>query len=127
MGLWGKLIKRLSTQEQLWAKSGKPKSSKDTFLLFDVDRLTNSSSRKSMIQAFKDCSLDYKSPHDCRHTRGTFLYGKTQSKELCKLWMGHVVDKVFERYNHTYEVFCRELRSGFNDDSFSWKDFANND
>ncbi len=118
--LWKKLLKRLSKQEELWRKSKKPKNEKSKFLLFDIERLANSVARRTLISAYENCGHEYKSWHDCRHTRGTFLYGKTQSKELCKLWMGHVTERVFNKYIHVYEIMEREIRSGFGDDSFSW-------
>ncbi len=123
--LWKKLLERLSKQEELWRKSKKPKSKKSKFLLFDSERLTNSVARRTLISAYENSGHEYKSWHDCRHTRGTFLYGKTQSKELCKLWMGHVTERVFNKYIHVYEIMEREIRSGFGDDSFSWSNLAN--
>lgn len=120
ISLWEKILKRLQKQENLWKTSQGSKTKKENFLLFDVDRLTKSSSRLALIDAYEKCGFEYKTPHDCRHTRGTFLYSQTQSKELCKLWMGHVSDKVFTKYIHTYETMEREIKSGFMDDSFSW-------
>ncbi len=42
-----------------------------------------------------------------RHTRGTYLFGETGDRELAKMWLSHGSDKVFERYNHTYEELAR--------------------
>ncbi len=51
----------------------KTKAEKDKFLLFELDKLTKSSSRLTHIDAYKNCGFEYKTPHDYRHTRGLLL------------------------------------------------------
>ena len=47
----------------------------------------------------------------CRHTRGTFLYGKTGEKALSMSWLGHSSERVHDKYLHTYEALMREIKS----------------
>ena len=57
--------------------------------------------------AYSKMNMRVKTWHCLRHTRGTSLFGETGDRELAKMWLGHGSDKVFERYNHTYEEMAR--------------------
>jgi integrase len=120
--LWKKLLFRLALEEKNWKDSKLRKSERKRFFLFDTNKLSSSTFNKRLRRAFELSNLPIRTAHDARHSYGSFLYGRTQSKELCKLVMGHSSEKVFSKYNHVHEMMEREIRSGFEDDTFCWSE-----
>ena len=61
-------------------------------LIFDQIHRSKSSIR--LKNAYKDLGLKYKSCHCLRHTRATLLMGNTGDDRHCRIWLGHISDKV---------------------------------
>jgi integrase len=61
-------------------------------------------------QAYEKLEMRMKTWHCLRHSRGTFLFGETGDRELAKIWLGHGSNKVFERYNHTFQQMVRNAK-----------------
>lgn len=57
--------------------------------------------------AYEKANIRFKTWHCLRRTRGNELFEETGDRELAKMWLGHGSNKVFERYNHTYEALVR--------------------
>lgn len=95
----------MRAQHGLW-KQGAFGSKGENYLLFDG--LTKTTSLKRLRKAYEQLGGRVKTWHSCRHTRGTILFGETGDRELAKMWLGHGSNKVFERYNHTYEQIVRD-------------------
>lgn len=112
--LWSNLMERMRTQyEKL--KNGAYGSNSSDYLLFDGFNRTTS--LKRVKETYKKLNFKEKTWHCLRHTRGTQLFGETGDRELAKMWLGHGSDKVFERYNHTYEELARsKKRTGLKKD-----------
>lgn len=82
---------------------------KNDYLLFEG--ITQTTSMIRLKEAFEKSNLKYRSWHSCRHSRGTFLHGKTGDKELTMKWLGHTSEKVHGKYIHTYEGLMREIKA----------------
>jgi len=101
---WNLLVMRAKQQYDLYQK-GSYGSDKKDYLLFDC--LSKATSATRLREAHKKEKLRYKCWHLLRHTRGTLLFGETGDRELSKMWLGHSSNKVFEKYNHTYQQMVR--------------------
>ncbi|MCB9060507.1 MAG: site-specific integrase [Halobacteriovoraceae bacterium] len=107
--LWKILSKRAKIQYRDWKNHSLLSRNKSDYLLFEGIVQTTSMFR--LKEAFEKSGLKYKSWHCCRHSRGTFLHGKTGDKELSMLWLGHASEKVHSKYIHTYEGLMREIKA----------------
>ncbi|MDA9189678.1 hypothetical protein N9O57_01720 [bacterium] len=107
--LWNCLVKRAKKSYKSWKSRDLITSDKSSYLLFEgVNKTTTTNKLK---KAFDQCGIRYKTWHCCRHTRGTFLYGKTGDKALSMAWLGHSSERVHNKYLHTYEALMREIKS----------------
>lgn len=107
--LWDCLVKRAKKAYRSWQNRDLITSDKSSYLLFEnVNKTTTTNKLK---KAFEQCGIRYKTWHCCRHTRGTFLYGKTGDKALSMAWLGHSSERVHNKYLHTYEALMREIKS----------------
>lgn len=107
--LWQILSKRAKVQYKNWKNHSLLSRNKSDYLLFAGIVQTTSMFR--LKEAFEKSGLKYKSWHCCRHSRGTFLHGKTGDKELSMQWLGHASEKVHSKYIHTYEGLMREIKA----------------
>lgn len=107
--LWKILSKRAKIQYRNWKSHALLSRNKSDYLLFEGIVQTTSMFR--LKEAFEKSGLKYKSWHCCRHSRGTFLHGKTGDKELSMQWLGHASEKVHSKYIHTYEGLMREIKA----------------
>lgn len=107
--LWSILVRRAKEAFARWKSSEYKSNDKSNYLLFE--NITQSTSSARLKQAYKITSLRYRSWHCCRHTRGTFIHGKTGDKELTMQWLGHSSEKVHNKYLHTYEGLMREIKA----------------
>lgn len=107
--LWQVLCHRAKEQFKNWKSKTLFTQNKTDYLLFEG--LTQTTSTSRLKEAFEKCGLKYRSWHCCRHSRGTFLHGKTGDKELTMKWLGHSSEKVHNKYIHTYEGLMREIRA----------------
>ena len=82
---------------------------KSDYLLFEG--IVQMTSMFRLKEAFEKSGLKYKSWHCCRHSRGTFLHGKTCDKQFSMQWLGHASKKVHSKYIHTYEELMREIKA----------------
>jgi integrase len=107
--LWLNLSRRARKAHNDWSKRILITNDKASYLLFEgVNKTTTTNKLK---RAFSEVGLRYRTWHCCRHSRGTFLYGKTGDKQLSKAWLGHSSDKVHDKYLHTYEALLREIKN----------------
>jgi len=107
--LWDSLVIRAKSAYQDWKNRTHLTSDKSSYLLFEgINKTTTTNKLK---KAFEECGVRYKTWHCCRHTRGTFLYGKTGDKALSMSWLGHSSERVHDKYLHTYEALMREIKS----------------
>lgn len=107
--LWRILVRRAKDAQAKFKNSENRSLQKSDFLLFEGINQTTATGR--LKRSFEKSNLKYRSWHCCRHSRGTFLHGKTGDKELGMKWLGHTSDKVYERYIHTYEGLVREIKA----------------
>ncbi|MDC1173889.1 hypothetical protein OAT67_00720 [Bacteriovoracaceae bacterium] len=107
--LWKILCRRAKAQYKLWKNNHYLSRNQSDYLLFDGIVQTTSMFR--LKEAFEKSNLKYRSWHCCRHSRGTFLHGKTGDKELSMQWLGHASEKVHNKYIHTYEGLMREIQA----------------
>jgi integrase len=107
--LWSILSRRAKVTFARWKASEFKSNDKSDYLLFENITQTTSSAR--LKEAFNKSNLRYRSWHCCRHTRGTFIHGKTGDKELTMQWLGHSSEKVHNKYLHTYEGLMREIKA----------------
>ena len=107
--LWKILTERAKIAYRRWKNNHHLSRNKSDYLLFEDIYQTTSTLR--LKEAFKKSGLKYRSWHCCRHSRGTFLHGKTGDKELTMQWLGHASEKVHNKYIHTYEGLMREIRA----------------
>jgi integrase len=107
--LWLSLICRAKKAYQLCKERPYSTKDKSSFLLFE--NINKTTTTNKLKKAYEQVGLRYRSWHCCRHSRGTFLYGKTGDKQLSKAWLGHSSDKVHDKYLHTYEALLREIKS----------------
>lgn len=107
--LWKILCGRAKEAYKMWKSKNNISHNKSDYLLFDG--ITQSTSSIRLKEAFEKSGLPYKSWHCCRHSRGTFLHGKTGDKELTMQWLGHASEKVHNKYIHTYEGLMREIKA----------------
>lgn len=105
--VWNNLVQRCKEQHQAW-KSGIYGLSQKDYLLFDG--LNKATGLTRLKQAQEMLNLRHKTWHCLRHTRGTLLFGETGDRELAKMWLGHSSDRVFEKYNHTFQESVRKAR-----------------
>lgn len=103
--VWDDLVSRAKIQYQNWQK-GIYGTIQENYLLFDGINKATSMTRLKI--AYEQKNLPCKTWHCLRHSRGTELFGETGDRELCKLWLGHESNRVFERYNHVYEEMVRD-------------------
>lgn len=118
--VWDDLILRAKSQYASW-QSGIYGNNSEDYLIFDGFNKATSYTRLKL--AYEQLKRPLKTWHCLRHTRGTDLFGTTGDRELCKLWLGHESNRVFERYNHVYEEMVRsssrpELRREIDADSW---------
>lgn len=107
--LWLSMVKRAKSAYKSWQNRELLTSDKSSYLLFeDINKTTTT---KKLKKAFEQCGFRYKTWHCCRHSRGTFLYGKTGDKALSMSWLGHTSEKVHSKYLHTYEALMREIKA----------------
>ena len=107
--LWDSLVVRAKSAYQDWKNRTHLTSDKSSYLLFEgINKTTTTNKLK---KAFEECGIRYKTWHCCRHTRGTFLYGKTGDKALSMSWLGHSSERVHDKYLHTYEALMREIKA----------------
>ena len=90
--LWMILRRRAKDAFQSWKRVNLKSSNKSDYLLFEG--ITSSTATTRLKEAFEKVNLKYRSWHCCRHSRGTFLHGKTGDKELTMQWLG-IVQKRF--------------------------------
>lgn len=107
--LWMILSRRAKDAFQSWKRVDLKSINKSDYLLFEG--ITSSTATTRLKEAFEKVSLKYRSWHCCRHSRGTFLHGKTGDKELTMQWLGHSSEKVHNKYLHTYEGLMREIQA----------------
>jgi integrase len=107
--LWEILARRAKEAFQKWKSGEYVSSNKSDYLLFEG--ITQSTSTARLKEAFDKANLTYRSWHCFRHSRGTFLHGKTGDKELTMQWLGHSSEKVHNKYLHTYEGLMREIKA----------------
>lgn len=107
--LWTILSRRAKDAFQSWKSHELKSNNKSDYLLFEG--VTSSTSSTRLKEAFAKANLKYRSWHCCRHSRGTFLHGKTGDKELTMQWLGHSSEKVHNKYLHTYEGLMREIQA----------------
>lgn len=107
--LWKILTKRAKQSYKKWKDNHHLSRNKSDYLLFEDIYQTTSTHR--LKEAFEKSGLRYRSWHCCRHSRGTFLHGKTGDKELTMQWLGHASEKVHNKYIHTYEGLMREIKA----------------
>ena len=107
--LWKILSRRAKDAFKNWKAKSEGTKDKSSYLLFEG--INQSSSTKRLKEAFAKSKMNYRSWHCCRHSRGTFLHGKTGDKELGMKWLGHRSEKVYEKYVHTYEGLMREIKA----------------
>ena len=103
------MVKRAKSAYKSWQNRELITSDKSSYLLFEGVNKTTSTNK--LKKAFEQCGIRYKTWHCCRHTRGTFLYGKTGDKALSMAWLGHSSERVHNKYLHTYEALMREIKS----------------
>lgn len=118
--VWNNLVYRCKEQFQAWKSGGYGSEQKD-YLLFDGLNKATSMTRLKKAQEVQ--SLPSKTWHCLRHTRGTMLFGETGDRELAKMWLGHSSDRVFEKYNHTFQESVRKAKKHMvkkTDDFESW-------
>lgn len=115
-GLWANLVERAKSAYKSWKNRELITSDKSSYLLFEG--INKTTTTKKLKKAFEQCGLRYRSWHCCRHSRGTFLYGKTGDKALSMAWLGHSSERVHSKYLHTYEALMREIKSK----DFNWSD-----
>lgn len=112
--LWAILAERAKSAYISWKNNGHGTKDKSSYLLFEgINKTTTTIKLK---KAFEQCGIRYKTWHCCRHTRGTFLYGKTGDKALSMAWLGHSSERVHDKYLHTYEALMRDMKAK----SFDW-------
>ena len=103
-------LEKLENELEVNEKNGELGSdNKSDYLLFEGINQSTSTSR--LKEAFERAKLNCRSWHCCRHSRGTFLHGKTEDKELTMQWLGHSSEKVHNKYLHTYEGLMREIKA----------------
>jgi integrase len=107
--LWEVLSRRAKREYKRWKNNHHLSSNKSDYLLFEG--ITASTSMLRLKEAYEKSNLKYRSWHCCRHSRGTFLHGKTGDKELSMQWLGHASEKVHSKYLHTYEGLMREIKA----------------
>lgn len=107
--LWDALSRRAKDAYQKWKKGELQSNNKSDYLLFE--NITQTTSTARLKEAFEKANLKYRSWHCCRHSRGTFLHGRTGDKELTMQWLGHSSEKVHNKYLHTYEGLMREIKA----------------
>lgn len=107
--LWSILSRRAKQAYQNWKNKTEITTDKSNYLLFEG--INHSSSSKRLKEIFSKLKIPYKSWHCCRHSRGTYLHGKTGDKELGMKWLGHSSEKVYDKYVHTYEGLMREIKA----------------
>lgn len=112
--LWANLVDRAKSAYKSWKNRELITSDKSSYLLFE--NINKTTTTKKIKKAFKQCGPRYRSWHCCRHSRGTFLYGKTGDKALSMAWLGHSSERVHSKYLHTYEAFMREIKAK----DFNW-------
>lgn len=116
--LWNILVVRAQEQIKKY-KQGKYGLVRSDYLLFDGIDKTTAAAR--LRKAFEAAGYTYKTWHLLRHTRGTELYSNTWNKDLCKVWLGHTSDKVFERYNHAHELMVTKDKENQFEELFDLK------
>lgn len=107
--LWKIISTRAKEAFRKWKSGDLLSNDKKDYLLFEG--LTQTTSTARLKEGFEKCGIKYRSWHCCRHSRGTFLHGKTGDKELTMQWLGHSSEKVHNKYLHTYEGLMRELNA----------------
>ena len=107
--LWNILARRAKDAFKKWKGRELRTNDKSDYLIFE--NITQSTSTGRLKEAFSKVNLNYRSWHCCRHSRGTFLHGKTGDKELTMQWLGHLSEKVHNKYLHTYEGLMREINA----------------
>lgn len=107
--LWKILCARAKRAYKRWKNNHHLSRNKSDYLLFE--NITQTTSMLRLKEAFEKSDLRYRSWHCCRHSRGTFLHGKTGDKELTMQWLGHASEKVHNKYIHTYEGLMREIKA----------------
>jgi integrase len=107
--LWDILSRRAKNAFLRWKNKELKSDNKSDYLLFE--NISQTSSMLRLKQGFENSNLRYRSWHCCRHSRGTFLHGKTGDKELTMQWLGHSSEKVHNKYLHTYEGLMREIKA----------------
>lgn len=107
--LWKTLKSRAKTAFKDWKSRRLNTADKASYLLFhDINQAT---STKRLKAAFNALNIKYRPWHCCRHSRGTYLHGKTGDRELGMKWLGHSSEKVYDKYVHTYEGMMREIKA----------------
>lgn len=105
--VWNNLVYRCKDQFQGWRAGIYGPDQKD-YLLFDG--LNKATGMTRLKQAQERAHQRHKTWHCLRHTRATTLFGETGDRELAKMWLGHVSDKVFNKYSHCYQEAIRKAR-----------------
>lgn len=105
--LWEIIVKRMRKLHEE-CKLGRYGSDASDYLVFEGFNKSTSMTRLKV--AHEKTGIRLKTWHCLRHTRGTELFGETGDRELAKMWLGHGSNKVFEKYNHTYEEFVRSKK-----------------
>jgi len=107
--LWEILKARAKDSFKDWKSRRLNTVDKANYLLFhDINQ---ASSTKRLKAAFNALNIKYRSWHCCRHSRGTYLHGKTGDRELGMKWLGHSSEKIYDKYVHTYEGMMREIKT----------------
>lgn len=107
--LWKVLVTRAKKASTAHKNKSNLSPHKSDYLLFPGISKTTSTNR--LKEAFRKVNMRYRSWHCCRHTRGTYLHSIREDTALGKRWLGHVSERVYQKYVHTHEALIREISS----------------
>jgi len=89
----------------------KPINQKNTRIIPIVNERLWEILKNRAKSAFNALKIKYRSWHCCRHSRGTYLHGRTGNCELGMKWLVHISEKVYDKYVHTYKAMMREIKA----------------
>jgi integrase len=103
--LWNEMVELAAAKHEKW--EGK-RNSRDCLIFEGID---DSTATVRLHRAFDDEKLKWRSWHALRHSRATWLIGRTADVMLARLFLGHSSPRTIEKYNHIYQAITRSAKA----------------